>query len=155
MNQPLSHIPREAVVLLVEDNPDHAFLAKESFADAKLRVNLHHVESGDHCMAFLRRQPPYENAPRPDLILLDIHMPRMDGYEVMETIVKDQELRSLVVVVMTTSADALDVERMYALRCNSYVVKPLSFESFTAVIQRLSNYWFDLVVLPQQGPDNA
>ena len=150
MNQPLAKMGREAVVLLVEDNLDHVFLTRESFDAAKLRVNLHHVESGDLCMAFLRRLPPYQDAPRPDLILLDLHMPRMDGFEVMAEIAKDEALRNLPVVVLTTSAESLDVSRMYGLRCSSYLTKPVDFESFTAAIRDLGNYWFNLVVLPQR-----
>ena len=78
--QPLSRLSRNAVVLMAEDNEDHAFLARESFNDARLRADLHIVKDGMACMAFLRREPPYENAPRPDLLLLDLHMPKMDGF---------------------------------------------------------------------------
>lgn len=139
---------RPAVVLLVEDNEDHVFLTRESFAAARVRVDLHHVETGDQALRFLRRQPPYENAPWPDLVLLDLHMPRMNGYEVMQEISADPELQSLVVVVLTTSADEVDVQRMYALGCRSYLVKPISFEEFTRMVARLGDYWFELVVLP-------
>ena len=147
--QPLSGQARNAVVLMAEDNPDHVFLTRESFDAARLRVDLHHVETGDACMAFLRREPPYENAPRPDLILLDIHMPRMDGYEVMEEISKDEALRSLTVIVLTTSADLLDVNRMYALGCSSYMTKPVDFKTFSDAVRQMAGYWFDLVILPQ------
>lgn len=153
--QSISALPRPAVVLMAEDNQDHAFLMRESFVAARLRVDLHHVVSGDKCMAFLRREPPYENAARPDLVLLDIHMPRMDGYEVMQEISQDPLLRSLTVIVLTTSANLVDVNRMYALGCSSYLTKPVDFAGFTAAIKQLSGYWFDLVVLPDpvpQGP---
>jgi CheY-like chemotaxis protein len=149
MIKPLSEQAREAVVLLVEDNPDHVFLARESFDDSRLRIDLRHVESGDQCMAFLRKQPPYDNAPRPDLILLDLHLPRMNGYEVMEEILKDENLRSLPVIVLTTSAETLDVNRMYALRCNSYMTKPVDFEGFTAAVKQLTGYWLNLVIVPK------
>jgi chemotaxis family two-component system response regulator Rcp1 len=148
MKQPLIQAQRPAVVLLAEDNPDHAYLTREAFQEARLRVELHHVETGDECMAFLRRQAPYENAPRPDLILLDIHMPRMDGYEVMEAINADENLRSLTVVVLSTSSDLIDVDRMYALRCNSFLTKPVDFSQFAELIRKMAGYWFELVVLP-------
>ena len=147
--QPLSSQSRPAVILMAEDNMDHVFLTRESFAEARLRVELHHVESGDRCLAFLRRQPPYESAPRPDLILLDIHMPRMDGYEVMEQISKDEDLCSLTVIVLTTSADLVDVNRAYALGCRSYLTKPVNFEDFAVAVSKLAGYWFDLVILPR------
>ncbi|MFZ2293973.1 MAG: response regulator [Polaromonas sp.] len=148
MIQPLSKQGREAVVLLVEDNADHAFLTREAFEEAQQKVNLQHVDNGEKCLAYLRRQAPYETAPRPDLILLDIHMPRMNGYEVMEAIHRDDALRGIPVVVLTTSATSLDVNRMYQLGCNSYLVKPGDFYIFTEAIRQLAQYWFNLVVLP-------
>ena len=141
---------RQAHVLLVEDNADHAFLAGEAFSEAQHDIKLHHVENGESCMAFLRRQAPYENAPQPDLVLLDIHMPRMNGYEVMQAIASDDALRGQVVIALTTSSEAIDVNRMYQLGCNAYLVKPSDFETFTTAIQQLSSYWFGLVVLPRK-----
>jgi len=146
--QPLAVQAHRAVILMAEDNLDHVFLMREAFTEAKLRVDLHHVESGDQCVAFLRRLPPYENAPRPDLLLLDLHMPRMDGYEVMQEISADPGLRSLTVIVLTTSATAADVDRMYALGCKSYVTKPIDFDGFAGMVRKLTGYWFDLVILP-------
>jgi two-component system, chemotaxis family, response regulator Rcp1 len=149
MTDPIAAQGREAIVLLVEDNEDHAFLTRESFTEAKLQVDLHHVDNGEKCMAFLRRLPPYENAPRPDILLLDIHMPRMDGYEVMEAISKDESLHSLPVIVLTTSADIIDVDRMYGLRCSSFIKKPVDFDGFTKAMRDIAGYWFSLVVLPE------
>jgi len=146
--QPLAGQTHRAVILMAEDNPDHVFLMREAFTEAKLRVDLHHVESGDQCLAFLRRVPPYEDAPRPDLLLLDLHMPRMDGYEVMQEISADPALRSLTVIVLTTSATAADVNRMYALGCKSYLTKPINFDGFAGMVRQLTGYWFDLVILP-------
>jgi len=148
VTQPLSKQDREAVVLLVEDNADHAFLTREAFEDVQQRISLHHVDNGEKCLAFLRRQPPYDAAPRPDLILLDIHMPRMNGYEVMESLANDEKLRGIPVVVLTTSAEILDVNRMYQLGCSSYLAKPGDFDVFTAALQQLAGYWFNLVILP-------
>ena len=149
MTESIPAAGREAIVLLVEDNEDHAFLTRESFNEAKLKVDLHHVDNGEKCMAFLRRLPPYENAPRPDILLLDIHMPRMDGYEVMEAIAKDESLKMMPVIVLTTSADIIDVNRMYGLRCNSFIKKPVDFDGFTKAMREIAGYWFNLVVLPE------
>ena len=151
MIEPLGQQFRDAVVLLVEDNVDHAFLIRESFEDAKVRLVLHHVERGDLCMAFLRREGPYTDAPRPDLILLDLDMPRMDGYEVLKAINEDYALRSLPVIVMTTSAEAVDVQRMYDLRCSSYIAKPNDFERLSQVIRQMVHYWLNVVTLPARG----
>jgi len=145
---PVSSQARSAVVLMVDDNEDHVFLARESLEEARVMVNLQHVDSGEKCLAFLRRQPPYESAPWPDVVLLDIHMPRMDGYQVMEEISKDPVLRALTVLVLSTSAESVDVKRMYALGCKSYLTKPVDFQGFTAAMRTLAGYWFDLVVLP-------
>lgn len=148
MLTPLAQQPRNAVVLMVEDNDDHAFLARESFDEARLRVELHHVTTGVKCMQFLRREAPYQNMPRPDLVLLDIHMPLMDGYEVMEAIAADPALKGLTVIVLTTSAEHVDVNRMYGLGCKSYMTKPVDFQTFTDNVRKLAGYWLDLVILP-------
>lgn len=150
MTRPVFQQGRSAVVLLAEDNMDHAFLMREAFEETGLRVELHQVESGDRCLAFLRRQPPYQDAPRPDLLLLDIHMPRMDGYEVMEEISRDPALRSLPVVVLSTSSERHDVRRMYSLGCASYLTKPVGFEAFAEAVRLLAAYWFGLVILPEE-----
>ncbi len=140
---------RVAEILLVEDNEDDVFLTREAFDAASLRVNLHHVGDGEKCMQFLRRQGPYADAPMPDLILLDMHMPVMDGHEVLSEIVKDEKLRHLPVVVLTTSYEAADIRKMYGLRCNSYITKPVDFENFVKVIGELAGYWLTVVVMPE------
>lgn len=140
--------PHGPTVLLVEDDADHAYLTGLAFEDTLPPVTLHHVETGEACLAFLRHQEPYGEAPRPDLVLLDLHMPRMSGYEVMEEIVRDETLRSLPVVVMSSSSDPKDVERMYSLRCNAYMVKPVDYTRFAQVVQALGSYWFGAAVLP-------
>jgi len=140
---------RIAEILLVEDNEDDVFLTREAFDAASLRVNLHHVDNGEKCMQFLRKQGPYANVPAPDLILLDMHMPVMDGHEVLSEIVKDEKLRHLPVVVLTTSYEAADIRKMYGLRCNSYITKPVDFGSFVKVIGELAGYWLTVVVMPE------
>ena len=143
---------RQAVVLLVEDDEDHVFLTRESFRDARLACDLHHVPTGIECMQFLRREPPYADAPEPDLILLDLHMPRMNGFEVLEAIKADERLRHIPVVVMTSSSAEEDIRRVYQLQCASFITKPVDFSGFTHLVKELSGYWFQLVMLPPHTP---
>ncbi|HEY0791487.1 MAG TPA: response regulator [Chthoniobacterales bacterium] len=150
----LSTSPRSTEILLVEDNEDDVILTRQSFRAAKLLVNLHAVEDGEQCMAFLRRQPPFENAPTADLVLLDLNLPVMDGREVLAAINNDDALRHLPVIVLTTSAAETDILKMYKLRCNSYIVKPVKFERFLDVIATLENYWLTIVTLPG-GPERS
>lgn len=140
---------RVAEFLLVEDNDDDVFLTREAFAAAKLKVNLQRVENGEQCLQYLRKQAPYEGAVTPDLILLDMHMPVMDGYEVMAEIVKDETLHHLPVVILSTSYEAEDIKKMYGLRCSSYITKPLGFENFVDVVGKLAGYWLTVVVMPE------
>jgi len=139
---------RTAEILLVEDNEADVVLTRESFQRGKLKVNLHHVENGEECMAFLRKEGQYVSAPTPDLILLDLNMPVMDGREVLAEMVKDESLCHLPVVILTTSADEHDVLNMYRLRCSSYATKPVDFDQFQRVIQGIEEYWFTVVALP-------
>ncbi|HJW27504.1 MAG TPA: response regulator [Rhodocyclaceae bacterium] len=150
MNMPIAGI-RPVEILLVEDNQDDVLLARRGFQRAQWPVNLHHVENGEECMAFLRRRGPYANAPAPDLILLDLNMPVMDGREVMAELAADEELRQMPVVVLTTSADERDVLDMYRARCSSYVVKPVDFDEFLAAIHSIGQYWFKIAVLPSRA----
>jgi CheY-like chemotaxis protein len=142
---------RPAEILLVEDSEDDVFLTRKSFENAKLAVNLHHVEHGKKCMLFLRKEGEYADAPTPDLILLDLNMPVMDGRQVLAEIVRDDELRKLCVVILTTSDSERDVLDMYNLRCSSYITKPVDFAQFQRVIEEISNYWFTVVVLPPKN----
>ncbi len=139
---------RVAEILLVDDNDDDVYLTREAFDAASLRVNLHHVDNGEKCLQYLRGQGVYAGLPAPDLILLDMHMPVMDGYEVLTEIVKDEKLRHFPVVVLTTSYEAADIRKMYGLRCSSYITKPVDFESFVKVIAQLAGYWLTVVVVP-------
>ena len=142
---------RAAIILLAEDNADDVELMRISFDRAKFAVNLQHVANGEDCIAFLRREGRFAAAPVPDLLLLDLNMPRMDGREVLAEIVRDPELCKLPVVVLTTSASDEDVLAAYKLRCSSYIVKPVDFEQFSQVVRGISAYWFTLVVLPPDG----
>jgi two-component system response regulator len=139
---------RPAVILLAEDNDNDVEITKLGFQRAKFAADLHHVPNGEECMAFLRKEGRYADAPTPDIILLDLNMPRMDGIEVLQELDKDERLKHLVVVVLTSSKADEDVLRSYQLRCNSYLVKPINFETFAKMIQSLGDYWFSLVTLP-------
>ena len=147
MNKALAN-SRPAEILLVEDNQNDVILTREGFKRSKLMVNLTCVENGEQCMAFLRKEPPYADAPTPDVILLDLNMPIMDGRQVLEEIDKDENLNHLPVVILTTSDAEADILDMYKLRASSYIIKPVDFNNFLDVIQGITNYWFTVVVLP-------
>lgn len=139
---------RAAEILLVEDNENDVELTRIGFKKSRLLLNLHHAKDGVECMEFLRKQGAYADAPRPDLILLDLNMPRMNGQEVLAEIVADEALCNLPVIVLTTSTDEEEIVKMYKLRCSSYIAKPVDLEQFLRVVQSLADYWFTVVVLP-------
>lgn len=139
---------RPAEILLVEDNESDVELTRLGFEHAKFLVNLNHVGDGEECMAFLRKQGNHADAPTPDLILLDLNMPRMGGQEVLAEIAHDDRLKHIPVVVLTTSDADADILQAYRLRCSSYIVKPIDFDNFARVIRGITDYWFTLVVLP-------
>jgi len=135
-------------ILLVEDDPDHADLTMDALSKGKLRNRICHVEDGVEAMAFLRREGKYADAPRPDLILLDLHMPRKDGREVLEEVKTDPNLKRIPVVMLTSSTDDRDVLSMYERHVNCYIVKPVDFEQFTRAVISVENFWFNIVKLP-------
>ena len=141
---------RLAVILIVEDNEDDVELMRISFSKSKLKVDLHHAGDGEECMAFLRKEGKFAGAPTPDLILLDLNMPRMDGREVLTAISRDQQFCHLPVVILTTSAEEGEILNMYKLRCSSYIIKPVDFAKFQRVVQAITDYWFEVVVLPSK-----
>ncbi len=141
---------RLADILLVEDNEDDVMLTRKGFQRAKLKIHLHHVENGEDCMAFLRKKGSFATAPTPDLILLDLNMPVMDGREVLAEMVQDDALNHIPVVILTTSEDERDVLEMYKLRCSAYTTKPVDFNNFLKVVQGIADFWLTLVVLPPQ-----
>lgn len=153
MNTTLAHT-RQAEILLVEDNENDVILTRMAFKQAKLAIRLHHVQDGEQCMEFLHKQGQYADVPTPDIILLDLNMPRMDGREVLAAISADENLRHLPVVILTTSSAEQEIFKMYNLRCNSYIIKPVNFDQFVRVIRLFSDYWLTLVVLPSP-PDQA
>ena len=139
---------RPVEILLVEDSPGDVMLTREALRDAKVHNALHTVRDGVEAMAFLRREPPYEDAPRPDLVLLDLNMPRMDGREVLDAIKRDPALRRIPVVVLTTSASDEDVLQAYNLAANCYVTKPVDLDQFLRVVHAIDDFWLSLVRLP-------
>lgn len=136
-------------ILLVEDSPSDVLITREALSEARLAVNLHVVEDGVKAMDFLHRRPPYEQAPRPALVLLDLNLPRKDGREVLAEMKADPGLKTVPVVVLTTSQAQEDVLRTYRLHANCYVTKPVDFGSFQRVIQAIENFWFTVVTLPR------
>jgi CheY-like chemotaxis protein len=135
-------------VLLVEDDPGDVVLTKEAFADNKVKNNLHVVSDGEEAIAFLRHEGAFADAPRPDLILLDLNLPRKDGREVLEEIKADDRLRPIPVVVLTTSEAEEDIVRSYDLHANAYVTKPVDFEQFISVVRRIDDFFVTVVKLP-------
>jgi two-component system, chemotaxis family, response regulator Rcp1 len=149
----MADITRPAVILLVEDDRDDQELTRMALAKGRLPTDLHVAEDGIEALEFLRKEGRYAGpggvpAPRPDLILLDLNLPRLDGREFLDALRADSRLRHLPVVVLTTSTRGSDVRACYGLGANSYMVKPNSMGQFVRAMTQLQDYWFDLVVLP-------
>lgn len=135
-------------VLLVEDDPGDVELTLHALKKSKVQVNLNVVEDGVQAMAYLRKQDEYAQAPAPDLIMLDLNLPRKDGREVLNDMRSDDQLKHIPVVVLTTSDSDEDILRTYQLGANSYVTKPVGLKEFSQVVQALENFWFTIVKLP-------
>jgi two-component system, chemotaxis family, response regulator Rcp1 len=132
-------------VLLVEDDPGDVILTQEGLRASKLHINLHVVDNGEKALAFLHREPPYEDAPRPGLIILDLNLPRVNGMEVLKEIKSSDEMRTIPTVILTTSRAEEDVVRSYKLGANCYVSKPLNLDEFVKVVGSIENFWFTVV----------
>ena len=139
---------KEIEILLVEDSPGDVRLTIEALKDAKVRNRLSVVRDGVEAMEFLQKKEPFKDAVRPDLILLDLNLPRKDGREVLAEIKGNLELRQIPVVVLTTSRAEEDVLRAYDLHANCYITKPVDFEQFMSVVKSIENFWFTVVKLP-------
>lgn len=146
---PTTMMPAE--ILLVEDSPSDIRLTEKVMADARIANNLHVVRDGLEAIAFVRGEAPYESMPRPDLVLLDLNLPRIDGREVLHTIKSDPELHRMPVVVLTTSREEQDVLRSYELQANSYISKPIDLGEFIDVVRSIEGYWLNIVRLPRHG----
>ncbi|CAN5756308.1 response regulator [Aquihabitans sp. G128] len=136
-------------VLLVEDDPGDVVMTREALAESKVMNQLHVVSNGEDAMRFLRREAPYEDAPRPGLVLLDLNLPRLDGREVLALVKGDPDLRRIPIVVLTTSQAEEDVLRSYDLHANAFVTKPVDFDRFLEVVRQVDNFYISVVSLPK------
>jgi len=142
---------RSAELLLIEDNHGDVLLVREAFSSAKIRNNLSVANDGEQALSMLRRQGSHGKHPRPDLILLDLNLPRMDGREVLQTIKNDPGLLRIPVIVLTSSKAEIDVLKTYDLRANGYIVKPVTFERLQEIVASLEAFWFSVVVLAHES----
>jgi chemotaxis family two-component system response regulator Rcp1 len=142
---------RPVEILLVEDNPGDERLTREALKEGKVYSNLHWVKDGVEAMEFLRHEGKYKDVPRPDIILLDLNLPKKDGREVLQDIKNDDALKRIPVVVLTTSKAEEDVLRTYNLHANCYVTKPVDLEKFIVVVKSIDVFWLTVVTLPPNG----
>jgi chemotaxis family two-component system response regulator Rcp1 len=138
-------------ILLVEDSEGDARLAKEAMRDSKIKNTIYHVIDGVEAMAFLRREGKYAKMPRPDLVLLDLNLPRKDGREVLADIKDDEDLKRIPVVILTVSNDEIDILKSYNLHANCYITKPIDLGQFVKVVKSIEDFWLTIVKLPN-GP---
>ena len=137
-------------VLLVEDSPGDVRLTREAFKDAKVHINLNVASDGAEAMDFLNHAGKYSNVPRPDLILLDLNLPKKDGREVLEEIKESATLKSIPVVILTTSASGADIQQSYQRHANCYITKPVDLEGFLKVVKSIDGFWLSVVKLPRE-----
>jgi two-component system, chemotaxis family, response regulator Rcp1 len=137
-------------VLLVEDSPGDVRLTQEAFRDANKSIHLHVAADGVEAMAFLRQQGLHAHAPRPELILLDLNLPKMDGREVLALIKEDPNLKTIPTVILTTSEAEADIVKSYQLQANCYLSKPVQLDAFEALVKSINDFWLTKVKLPQQ-----
>ena len=135
-------------ILLVEDNEGDARLAREALKESRIRNTIHHVTDGEEALAFLRGRGAYAGKPRPDLVLLDLNLPKKDGREVLADIKNDDGLKSIPVVILTISKDEEDVLRTYNLHANCYITKPIDLTQFMRVVRAIEDFWLTIVKLP-------
>lgn len=138
----------EVVILLVEDNPGDVLLTQEALQEGKVSNQLHSVKNGVDALAFLTRQAPFADAPRPDVIFLDLNLPRKNGHEVLAFIKEDQNLRCIPVIILTSSKAESDILRSYNHYANCYVTKPVDLDKFMTVIKAIDHFWLKVVSLP-------
>jgi CheY-like chemotaxis protein len=145
-------LSKKLTVLLVEDEPADAYLVRLAFKEGHILADLHHVSDGVEAFAFLRHETNYPNTPTPDLILLDLNMPRMDGRQFLQQIKADAALRALPVVILTTSDAERDLLHSYDHCAAGYIVKPMDVDVFIKVVRNLTDYWINVVRLPERHP---
>ncbi len=139
-------------VLLVEDSPGDVRLTQEAFRDANFAIQMHVAQDGVEAMEFLRRQGRHKDAPRPDLILLDLNLPKMDGSEVLAQIKADDDLKSIPTVILTTSEAEADIAKSYRLQANCYLSKPVELDVFEGLVKSINDFWLTRAKLPQATP---
>ena len=144
-----ANMGRAAEVLLVEDSPGDVRLTREALKEGKVRNNLSVVNDGVEAMEFLRRQGKYADAPRPDIVLLDLNMPRKDGREVLAEMKSDDDLKRIPVVILTTSEAEQDILKTYELHANCYLTKPVDLEQFISIVKSVEDFWLTIVQLPR------
>ena len=137
-------------VLLVEDSPGDVRLTQEAFREANGAIHLHVVSDGVEAMAFLGREGDYSHVPRPDFILLDLNLPKMDGREVLANIKHDESLKTIPTIILTTSDAEVDIQKSYQLQANCYLTKPVQLEKFEAVVKSINDFWLTTAKLPQR-----
>jgi CheY-like chemotaxis protein len=137
-------------VLLVEDSPGDVRLTQEAFREANIRIHLHVASDGVEAMAFLRQEGNFHDAPRPDFILLDLNLPKMDGREVLACIKKDESLKTIPTIILTTSNSEADIVKSYQLQANCYLTKPVQLSEFDDVVKSINDFWITRVKLPQR-----
>jgi CheY-like chemotaxis protein len=152
MNRPVENGRTSIEVLLVEDSPGDVRLTQEAFRDANIGIHMHVATDGVEAMAFLRREGNHLDAPRPDLILLDLNLPRMDGREVLAHIKADEGLKSIPTVILTTSDAEADITISYELQANCYLSKPVQLDAFENLVKSINDFWLTKAKLPQQRP---
>jgi CheY-like chemotaxis protein len=138
-------------VLLVEDSPGDVRLTREALKDTKVQINLQVVSDGSAAMSYLRREMKFSQAPRPDLILLDLNLPKKDGRAVLREIKESDAFKTIPVVILTTSASQADIDRSYELHANCYITKPVNLQGFVKVVQSIDNFWLSVVKLPSDA----
>jgi CheY-like chemotaxis protein len=146
----IQNVTKPIEVLLVEDNPGDAQLTRIALSDGKMCINLSLTEDGVEALEFLRKQGKYAEAPHPDLILLDLNLPRKDGREVLADIKADPRLRRIPVVILTTSQSDEDILQAYELAANCFITKPVDFDQFVKIVQTIEDFWFTVVKLPSE-----
>ncbi|MBD3168929.1 MAG: response regulator [candidate division Zixibacteria bacterium] len=138
-------------ILMVEDNPDDVTLTTEALKETKIAVNLNVVENGIQAMQYLKKEDKYIDAVRPDLILLDLNLPKMDGREVLSELKSSKSIRNIPVVVLTTSMAEEDIAQAYELQANCYITKPIDLNQFEKVVRSIEEFWFTIVKLPPKN----
>ncbi|WP_293027171.1 response regulator [Natronococcus sp.] len=150
MSESGQHSPEPAQLLLVEDNPGDVRLTREAFKQGRIDNDLHTVSDGSDALDFLHQRGEYEDAPRPDLVLLDLNLPRKDGEEVLADLKDDSELQSIPVIILTSSRAEEDIARSYELHANAYLTKPVDPDEFIETVRAFEKFWFSVVRLPPE-----